>query len=200
MRTLELASAHLEFSFSLWPKGPSPAHQPFRHHYKILKTKQLSKKDLVLLIISPDALRSPEATVTPSLDLSTRGPRTYPHTLVCWHWPQDYLEPQSQQYKLRSHHTSGLAANLGLPKPTVGQSWILGYMIVDVRVPDLVFSCWWVELIPAQLAIESGVPKLNASLMLSRAGSQGRQLRRPGGLELMSACRWVNLGPRGFWG
>ena len=51
-------------------------------------------------------------------------------------------------------------------------------MIVDVRVPDLVFSCWWVELIPAQLAIESGVPKLNASLMLSRAGSQGRQLRR----------------------
>jgi len=71
---------------------------------------------------------------------------------------------------------------------------------VDVGVPDLVLSCCWVELIPAQLAIESGVPKLDASLLLSRAGSQGGHLRRPGGMELISACRWVNLGPRGFWG
>ena len=60
-------------------------------------------------------------------------------------------------------------------------------MIVGVGVPDLVLSCWWVELIPAQLVIESGVLKSDVSLLLSSAGSQGGQLRWPGGLELMSA-------------
>ena len=53
---------------------------------------------------------------------------------------------------------------------------------------------------PAQLVKESGVPKSDVSLLLSRAGSQGGQLRWTGGLELISACRWVNLGPRGSWG